>query len=150
MPLRAPAGYMVLMSGRSRLELLNISVALAINVAACFLLIPQYGCGRCGSSQSGGQLCHKSDASRPGLVFMRMHAYYRGYLKPALAGAAAAVVADQAGRFMDASSGPAPVIALASMMLLVFLAGILLLGIDAEDKAVLSLVKARLGRNGTT
>ena len=43
MPLRAPAGYMVLMSGRSRLELLNISVALAINVAACFLLIPQYG-----------------------------------------------------------------------------------------------------------
>lgn len=144
-----PAGYMVLMSGRSRLELLNISVALAINAAACFLLIPQYGVVGAALANLAASFAINLMRAAQVWFFMRMHAYNRGYLKPALAGAAAAIVADQAGRFIDTSSGPAQVIALASMMLLVFLAGILLLGIDAEDKAVLLLVKARLGRNGT-
>jgi len=145
-----PAGYMVLMSGRSRLELLNISVALAMNVAACFLLIPRYGVVGAALANLAASFAINLMRAAQVWLFMRMHAYDRGYLKPALAGAAAAFVAIQAGRFIDTFSGPVPVIALASMMLLVFLAGILLLRIDAQDKAVLLLVKARLGRNGTT
>ncbi|MHB1270930.1 MAG: flippase [Thermoleophilia bacterium] len=141
-----PAGYMVLMSGRSRLELLNISVSLAVNVAACFLLIPRYGV-------IGAALANLMAAVAINLLravevwlFMHVHAYSYSYFKPLLAGAASASLVIITGRYLIIAQNFFWNAALAAGMVLVYIAVTISLGLSSQDSAVLGLVKRRLMR----
>ncbi|MBE0428980.1 MAG: flippase [Thermoleophilia bacterium] len=140
--LTGAAGLMVLMTGRSKLELLNIAVALSTVIGLCLLLIPRYGV-------AGAAMAHLSALGIVNLlrvveiwILMRMHAYNLGYLKPLLAGGIAAVLAGLAGRFVIPEEGLVQVAVLASLFLLVYVFSMGVLGLNEQDKDLLRRIKA--------
>ena len=139
-----PAGYMVLMSGRSRMELLNISVALAVSVLACFLLIPSHGVIGAAMANLAATVVINSMRATEVWIFMHTHAYDRGYLKPLLAGTTSAALVIFPGKYLIGNTGLIRVAILASGMLVVYTAMTVLLGLSPQDKTVLGLVKKRL------
>jgi len=141
-----PAGYMVLMSGRSRLELLNISVSLVVNLGVCFLLIPRYGAvGAALANLAATLVINLMRATEVGL-FMRVHAYDLNYLKPVLAGAASAAIVVLGAEPVIGETSALRVAILALAMLVSFLAVTIALGLSPKDSEVLDLVKKRLTR----
>jgi len=139
-----PAGYMVLMSGRSRMELLNISAALGISVLACFLLIPSYGLiGAALANLAAAAVINTMRATEV-WIFMHTHAYDLGYIKPLLAGTASVAMVVLLGRYFIGNTGLFRVAILAASMLVVYTAVTVMLGLSAQDKTVLGLVKKRL------
>lgn len=139
-----PAGYMVLMSGRSRMELLNISVALAVSVLACFLLIPSHGVIGAALANLAATVVINLMRAMEVWIFMRMHAYDLGYIKPVLAGAVSGVMVVLMGRYVIGNTGLVSVAILAIGMLVVYTAVTVIMGLSIQDKTVLGLVKKRL------
>lgn len=140
------AGLVVLMTGRSRLELVNMVAALAVDVLLCLLLIPEYGI-------IGGAIANIAAAGVLNLmraleiwVLLRMHAYSIGFLKPLMAGLVSAAAVVLAGRFVVGYTTPAQVAGLVAAMLMLYLLIMMLLGLNEQDRNVLRLVKMRLER----
>ena len=143
-----PAGYMVLMSGRSKMELFNISASLAINIVMCFLLIPHYGViGAAVANMTATTAINLLRATEVWLI-MHTHAYDLNYLKPLLAGTASAALVALLGRYLIGNTGLIRVAVLAAGMLVVYIAVTVTLGLSAQDKTVLGLVRKRLARAG--
>jgi len=137
------AGLMVLMSGRSRLELLNVATTLAIDVALCVTLIPSYGL-------VGAAIANMVSLAVVNIMrvievwyFMRMHAYDRSYFKPLLAGAAGAAVAALSGYLVIGTGSLARVGLLAVMLLAIYVAAMVIMGLDENDRLVLKLIRGR-------
>ncbi|MHB8160088.1 MAG: flippase [Thermoleophilia bacterium] len=137
------AGLMVLMSGRSRLELLNVATTLAIDVALCVVLIPTYGL-------VGAAIANLVSLAVVNIMrvievwyFMRMIAYDRSYLKPLLAGVAGAMVAALLGHLVIGTGSLVRVGVLAGMLLAIYVAGIVIMGLDENDRMVLNLFRSR-------
>ncbi|MHB9111529.1 MAG: flippase [Thermoleophilia bacterium] len=139
-----PAAYMVLMSGRSRMELYNISVALAVNVLACFLLIPSHGVIGAALANLAATVVINTMRATEVWIFMHTHAYDLGYIKPLLAGTASAALVLLLGRYAIGNTGLMRVAILAAGMLVVYTAVTVFLGLSAQDKTILGLVKTRL------
>lgn len=144
------AGFMVLMSGHSRLELLNVSTTLAVNVVICFLLIPRYGV-------VGAAIAHMSSLGVVNLmriieiwIFMHMYAYDRSYLKPILSGFAGALVVALIGRYVIVDAGLMQLVALASVLFFLYFLGLVGLGLEEQDKTMLKKIKASVIRIKTT
>ncbi len=144
------AGLMVLMSGHSKLELLNVTVTLAVNVILCLLLIPNYGV-------IGAALAHMSSLGVVNLmriieiwIFMRMYAYNCSYLKPLISGVAGAAVVAVIGRFVIVDAGLMQMVALASLLLFLYVLGLVGLGLEEQDKTILKKIKASALRLKTT
>ncbi|MHB1464030.1 MAG: flippase [Thermoleophilia bacterium] len=140
------AGIMVLMSGHSKLELLNVTTTLAMNAAICFLLIPRYGV-------VGAAIANMAALGLVNLmriieiwIFMRIFGYDRSYLKPALSGLAVALVVGLIGRFVIVDAGIIQLLALASLLLLLYVLALAGLGLEEQDKNMLKKIKASLLR----
>lgn len=137
------AGLMVLMSGRSRLELLNVATTLAIDVALCVVLIPSYGL-------VGAAIANMVALAVVNVIrvievwyFMRMFAYDRSYFKPLLAGAAGAAAAAMSGYLVIGTGSLARVGLLAAMLMAIYVAALVIMGMDKNDKLVLKLIRGR-------
>jgi O-antigen/teichoic acid export membrane protein len=135
------AGLMVLMSGHSRLELLNVTVTLAVNVTLCFLLIPRYGI-------IGAAIAHMSGLALVNLmrvtevwIFMRMYAYDSSYIKPIISAVASAAVIGFIGRYVIVDAGLIHLVALASLLLIIYVLSMVLLGLEEQDKTMLRKLK---------
>ncbi|MHB8858051.1 MAG: flippase [Thermoleophilia bacterium] len=139
----SPAGLLVLMSGRSRLEVLNMSISLAVDVAACFLLIPSHGIMGAAIANVAATAC--LNVLRTGEVWflMKMHAFDRKYLKPLFAGAAGAALVLISSRFVP-EGGRLVSIILAAGLVVAYLLLMLLMGLSEQDTAVLRLIKKRI------
>gem|GEM_PF-1836071 len=141
-----PAGYMVLMSGHSRIDFINISVSLAVNIAICLMMIPTYGIIGAATANFIASVVLNLMRALEVWFLMHSHAYDRNYIKPVVAGGLSALVTAQADRFMTDLSGPAHVLLQGTLLSLVFLAGIGILGINEQDREVMLLIKSRLFR----
>lgn len=140
------AGIIVVMSGRSQMELLNVGVALIVNTAVCFWLIPRYGV-------VGAAIANMSAVTVLNLlrvaevwIFMRMHAYSLSYLKPFSAGTAGALLVFLVSRYVLDGSGLFITAVLAAAVLIIYLLAIWAMGLDDHDRTVLNMVKKRLPR----
>lgn len=143
-----PSGSMVLMSGRSRLELLNITVSLIVDIAICLVLIPGHGLvGAAIANVAAATAINLMRAAEIWLL-MKTHAYDFGFLKPAGAAAAAGAAVLMMELWLRTGGGVARVAFEAAVMAGVYLAAITLLGLSAQDRMVLKLVRKRLLRTG--
>lgn len=136
------AGIMVLMSGRSKLELFNVSLALAVNVVLCLLLIPAYGF-------TGAAIAHMAAIVLVNivriieiLIFMKMFAYDRSYLKPLTAGIAGFLAVFVIARFIVSDQGLAQLLILASLLFISYVLAMVALGINEQDKNLFRKFKA--------
>jgi len=137
------AGLMVLMGGRSRLELLNVAMTLFLDVTLCVILIPRVGLMGAAIANMVSLIVVNAMRVLEVWYFMRMQAYNRGYLKPITAGAASAVTVLIAGHFMGVDT-LARAVFMAGVLSIVYIAILLVLGLDRSDKEVLQMVKKRL------
>ncbi|MHB9111533.1 MAG: flippase [Thermoleophilia bacterium] len=135
------AGIMLLMSGHSRLELLNVTVTLAVNVMLCFLLIPHYGI-------IGAAIAHLSGLGLVNLmrvveiwIFMRMYGYDSSYINPIISAVVSALVIGFTGRHVIVDAGLIQMVALASLLLIIYVLSMVLLGLEEQDKAMLRKLK---------
>ena len=138
------AGIMVLMSGRSKLELMNVSVTLGVDTLLCYLLIPRYGV-------TGAAVANMASLGIVNLMriveiklIMNMFAYDRSFLKPVLAGATGAAVALMLSRLLIAAIGFRQLAVLSLVVVFFYVLTIIILGLDKHDKMVLKKFKARV------
>jgi O-antigen/teichoic acid export membrane protein len=143
------AGLMVLMSGRSKMEMVNVSASLVVNVALCFLLIP--GLGVVGAAIANATAAGVINLMRAVEVwiFMRMHAYDYNYLKPIFAGVIGSLLVFIEQRFVSTGSNLVAIVIPAAILLTVYVILTVALGLDKNDKAVLQTIKVRLSRTTT-
>ena len=140
------AGLMVLMSGRSQMELLNVAVSLVVNVALCILLIPSLGMiGAAIANVSAAGVINLMRAAEV-WIFLRMHAYDRDYIKPILAGAGGALMVFLEGRFVNLGSSLVALLVPAATLVAVYIILTVALGLDEHDKMVVGMFKGRLTR----
>ncbi len=90
--LTGPYGYMILMSGRSMIILMNAIIASGSNILLCLFLIPKYGI-------LGAALAVAISMSIVGIIgiievihIYKMHPYRMDYLKPLLSGGIATAI----------------------------------------------------------
>lgn len=138
------SGMMVVMSGRSQMELVNVSVALVINTIMCFLLIPGHGV-------IGAAIANMSALSVINLmrmaevwIFMRIHAYKLSDVKPFIAGTASALVLVLINRYLIVGNSIAIAAVLAVVFGVMYISMNLAMGLDDQDQIVLRLAKKRL------
>lgn len=142
------AGLMVVMSGRSHMELLNVGAALVANTVICFLLIPRYGVmGAAVANMAAVGIVNVMRMIEV-WVFMRVHAYEINYAKPLIAGSVSALAVALISRLLDTGSALMPAVLLAIGLLLFYILLTASLGLDKNDKAVLRMVKNRLAKTG--
>lgn len=141
-----PAGVAVLMSGRSKLELMNVTIVLALDVVLCFIFIPAYGV--MGAAVANAVCAAIINIMRvvEVRIIMKMYPFDLNYLKPALAGSAAAVLTGLASHLTSGNGSTARVVILIFGLLLIYVAGILVMGLDERDRTVLRLIKEKLIR----
>lgn len=140
------AGLIVLMTGRSHLELVNMIVALLVNITLCFLLIPAYGIiGAAIANMSAAFVLNIMRAAEVWFL-MRMHAYDRDCIKPVLVGLVSSLIVVLAGWLFIGDMQFLQAVGLIVALLAIYVLGLLLFGLSEQDKAVLDLVKTRLSR----
>jgi O-antigen/teichoic acid export membrane protein len=136
-----PCGYMLTMSGRPRIQMANYIVALALNVGLNIVLIPRFGIS--GAAIAWGSTVVMLTLSRMIQVwaFLGMLPFSRHLLKGFIAGLASGLVAAVIRHAMG--GGPASLVVGAAATAAVYVAGIRLLGIEADDRVVLDAVRER-------
>ncbi len=139
-------GLMVIMTGRSHMELLNVLVALAVNITLCILLIPGYGVMGAALANMSAVVAINLLRALEVWVFMRMNAYDSSYTKPIIGGVAGAAIVGALLWYTGAESYPALGL-LAALFLLIYISAIMLLGLNEQDRAVMAMMKARLRNN---
>lgn len=143
------AGLMVLMSGRSKMELVNVSISLIVNVSLCFLLIPELGLvGAAIANVSAATIINLMRAVEV-WIFMHMHAYDRNYLKPIFAGIIGSIVVLVGQKLLSPSASLMSIIIPAVILLAIYVFITIALGLDENDKMVLRTIKSRLSRTTT-
>jgi O-antigen/teichoic acid export membrane protein len=144
------AGLMVLMSGHSQMELLNVAAALIVDVALCFLLIPSFGViGAAVANVSAAGVINLLRAAEV-WIFLRLHAYNLDYIKPIFAGAIGALVVYLGNLMVSLGTGLAALLMSAAILMVVYVALTVALGLNKHDKMVVRMVKARLTRVEST
>ena len=139
-------GIMIMMSGRSYLELINVAVTLIIDVALCFLLIPDYGI--IGAAVANMTCLIVVNIMRIVEIWisMRMHAYDRSYYKPVLASAISAATLVIFSRYILTAAGPARLVSLAILLTLFYFLVLVALGLEVQDKALIGKLKGSILR----
>ncbi len=146
-----PAGIAVLMSGRSRLELMNVAIVLVLDVVLCFILIPVYGVMGAAVANTVCAVIINIMRVLEVRMIMKMYPFDLNYSKPILAGGTAAVMTGLAGHLTSGNGSVARVVILIFGLLLIYVLGILVMGLDEKDRTVLRLVKEKLiGTNALT
>ena len=140
------AGLMVLMTGYSRLELMNMTSALVVDVILCLWLIPEYGIVGAAVANIAAAIVLNLLRSTEVWLYLRMHAFDHSYWKPVLAAAiCSAGILLSSYKFID-KTGPAQVALLITAFMVAYLSGLLLFGLNEQDKTVLKLIWTRLTR----
>ncbi|MHB9053002.1 MAG: flippase [Thermoleophilia bacterium] len=140
------AGFIVVMSGRSKLEMLNVCVALVVEVALCVTLIPPYGAMGAAVANTMAFVTVNLMRSAELWGIMRIHAYDREFIKPLFAGGLSAVVVYATITISNWDSGLLKLVLMASLMVMLYVLFMVLMGLDNKDKAVLQMVKDRFAR----
>lgn len=137
-------GLMVLMAGKSHLELANVIVSLIVNVVLCVTLIPAHGIT--GAAVANATAVGMINILRSIEVWfiMRMHAYDLSYLKPVTAGVAGGAVVLIAGRFLLGAESAWKLLLMGMALLAIYVVMMVLLGLNEQDRVVIRTFRGKL------
>ena len=136
--------FMLTMSGRLRLMIINTGTALGLNIALNAWLVPRHGIDGAAMATFLALATFQLMALIQTRLTLGMHPYGFGYLKPLAAGVAAfaAVV------FLKAAVGPLPyllaIVVYAAAYLLLYSGLLAVAGIDKKDRLVVDAVLGKL------
>jgi O-antigen/teichoic acid export membrane protein len=137
-------GLMVLMSGRSKLELFNIALIFALDAAACLLLIPRFGI-------MGAAIANMLSIGIVNILralevwfLMRLHAYDRHYVNPAFAGISGGLMLFIASRYILGTVSTVWLVFLSTLFLAYYAIIIRAVGMSDQDRSVFVVIKSRL------
>lgn len=143
-----PVGLMVLMSGRSRLDLLNVALSLIADVALCFLLIPKFGVIGAAVAKSTSLLVLGSMRFVEVLILMGVSAFNVGYIKPLVAGTVSAVATGIIAKVIFDDMNTIGLVVLSACMGSIYLLMLLILGVSKDDREILKVFKERTRLTG--
>jgi O-antigen/teichoic acid export membrane protein len=141
-----PANPTLAMSGRSKLNLVNVLIGLTLHVVLNLLLVPLYGIMGAAWATTLSVAIASVIACLEVYILLRIYPYRPDFLKPVVAGLVSAGAVFFLGEYALPSRGLFSLIALAAVLALVYLGTLLLLGIDKEDRIVLGRLKDMLLR----
>lgn len=138
----ALVGYVLQMSGKQDVELINAVVLLTANVALNLWLIPPYGI--LGAAMATGMSFAAINVARILEVyqFLRMHPFDASYYKPFVAGLVVLLLSVLLSGLHIL--GPHWILSLA-MLCLVYFVVLFCLGLEQEDQMVWAAIKRRIG-----
>lgn len=136
-----PANYMVLMSGRSFISFLNHLVALILNIALNYILIPKYGITGVAISKAISIAALDIIRLIETFYFLKIHPYNISYWKPLLAGTISTIIIYFSNGMFTNTAGT--VIGMTTF-LLSYIFIILTLKLNSEDLYVLKLIFNKL------
>lgn len=139
------AGIMLIMSGRSDLTFLNSLITVALALALDFLLVPRYGLG--GAAVAGALVIALINLLRLAQVWllMRIHPFTLAFAKPFLAAAPTFLAGWAWLRWLPLHNIGFLFSACLTLSLL-YLALLLLLGLDEGDRMLLAAARTRARR----
>jgi O-antigen/teichoic acid export membrane protein len=132
------------MSGRSKLNLINISFILVTNILLNLFFIPKYGV-------SGAALATTISISLGGVIallevnaILKIHPYRLDFFKPLMAGCMSFGVLFVLEGHIGQKNYPIILIALILIFILLYAYILFLFGISAEDRFILDRLKSKL------
>jgi O-antigen/teichoic acid export membrane protein len=139
------SGFLIMMSGKSRLNLINNFIAALLNIGLNVLLIPPYGI-------VGAALSFLTSVSAVNIIMIievyalyRMHPFRADLYKPVLAGGVAYIIILLLTKFLFRAENSLLSIAIGSVIYLLSYASLMYaLGIEDEDKIILEKFRAKL------
>jgi O-antigen/teichoic acid export membrane protein len=137
-------GTVIGMSGRSKLQLLDNIVLLAVNVGLLLALVPRHGMMGAAAATAGGIVFYDLMTWLQIKRILGLDPFRRDILKPLAAAAFAAAVLAIVGALLHGEPGWPHMAAGSALFLLVYGAAMLGLGIRDEDKAVLRKILSKL------
>lgn len=137
-------GAMIIMTGHSRLEFLNIASALIVNTALNILLIPRWG--MLGAAVGTALTVSAINIARLIEIykFHKLWPYDETVFKPLMAGIAALLVGILASRLLRADQNLIALVVDFAAVWLTFASATVLLGLSEEDHMLLSSARKRL------
>lgn len=143
------SGMMVLMSGRSQMELLNIGTALIVNVVLCFLLIPDHGIIGAAVANLSAMVVVNVMRVVEVWIFMRINAFNLAMANPLLVGLVSITVVALPAHFVFGEVNIVELVPLLLAVLVVYLLLLLAFGLNEQDKTVIKMVRSRIGNAET-
>lgn len=140
-----PVGRVLTMSGHPRLNLVNSIAVLVLSLGLDLVLIPRYGLLGAALAGAFGVTLVNLLRLVEVYVVLRIHPYNLKYLKPAAAGLLAALPLVGLHALLSGLPLVARVAVPAVAALLVY-GGVVILGLDEDDRVVLRALGRRLGR----
>ena len=144
--LTGPVGVMIIMSGRSGLELFNNLLSWMISLAICVIFIPRLGI-------PGAAIANASAAASVNILraievylLMKVQPYSFNFLKLGVASLIACLLTLLGFNLVPIGSGIASVIVWTLVLITLYGASIILMGMDKDDSAMLSQFRAKLAK----
>ena len=138
-------GFLLMMTGHTRINLINNFVGLCATITLNLLLIPKYGV--LGAALSLATVIAIINITRLVEVYIlfKIHPYRVQFYKPIASAAAAFLILLFGSRLLQGLPHVLLTIALGSLLFLgVYILGLFLLGLDEEDRIILIKIKERV------
>lgn len=137
-------GVVIEMTGRTRLKLVNALAALGVLLGLNLLLIPRWGLiGAAAASATANAAINLLRLAEVYLLYGLLP-YNVGFLKPLMAGLIALMLSRTMRRWLPSEETLVFIALKIVLLLAAYAAAIVLLGLDQEDRAVLSYLGRRL------
>jgi len=141
-------GFVIMMSGRSKINLANNALGFILTVILNLLLIPRFGI--LGAAVSMAVVIATINILRVAevLVLLKIHPFRIDFFKPILAGGFSCVILFFSAGVIHERTHPIVAVAAGTLLFLAFYAGgLLVLGLGEEDKVIWAKIKERLWIN---
>jgi O-antigen/teichoic acid export membrane protein len=138
------AGFLIMMAGKSRINLFNNMIAAILNICLNLYLIPRYGIT--GAAISLLITIAVTNALRFVEVFLlfKFHPFKSDFYKPLLAAGGSTILAYLGKAYIFRMNEPIlELLAVSAVFLIIYILISLALGIEEEDKIVLDKIKAK-------
>lgn len=138
-------GLILDMTGHTTLKLINSSIQLVLSIGLSFLLIPRWGVvGAAAAALIGISTINLLRLLQVFILF-RLLPYNSSFIKPIMAGLAALVIVLSIGYWFRNEASLTYTAISATIFFATYAATLLLLGLSAEDRAVLVGLRRRMG-----
>lgn len=139
--------FIIMMTGRSRLNLVNDGTTFALTIILNILLIPGYGILGASISFAAAIIIGNIMGLAEVLILFKIHPYKLSFLKPIAAGVIVSVVIFITKRYIfTASISIIWLIALIIIFLLIYAGLLLIFRLNEEDKAVINMISSKFGK----
>jgi O-antigen/teichoic acid export membrane protein len=139
-----PFTHMIMMSGRSKINLLNSVLVSLINIILCFLLIPKIGIIGAALAATISLAIVNTVGLIETFMIYKIHPFRPDFIKPLLSGGAASLVSFLIlGLLSDRIHFLLALLIGITSFLIVYIPFLFILGINREEKFILEKIKAK-------